>query len=135
MDLLIFFAVVFATIVLAIVLERIIHCPVLVGFAFFSIFLLIAVIQADTTLVIISIVLGIIAFIAAFLYCLIRNSNISINNNCFNCNCNGNNNNNNNNNNGINANENLLNTINNDTDTINISNCGGYNRYYRNGRY
>ena len=42
MNLLIFFAVVFATIVFAIVLQRIIHCPILVGFAFFAAFLIFA---------------------------------------------------------------------------------------------
>ena len=38
MNLLIFFSIVFATIVFAIVLQRIIHCPILVGFAFFAAF-------------------------------------------------------------------------------------------------
>ena len=47
MNLLIFFAVVFATIIFAIVLERIIHCPILVGFAFFAAFLIVAAIFAE----------------------------------------------------------------------------------------
>ncbi len=86
MNLLIFFAVLFATIVLAVVLQRIIHCPILVGFAFFSIFLVIAVILSNTTLVIFSIILGIIAFLSAFFDCLLLQSGFFRNNNCLNCN-------------------------------------------------
>ena len=73
MNLLIFFAVVFATIIFAIVLERIIHCPILVGFAFFAAFLIVAAILNSTILVIVAIALGILAFIVAFLDCIFRN--------------------------------------------------------------
>ncbi|MCI8272809.1 MAG: hypothetical protein HFJ55_01845 [Clostridia bacterium] len=85
MTLLIFFAIVFATIVLAIVLQRIIHCPILVGFAFFAIALVVAVILANTTLVILAIILGIIAFLSAFFDCLLSNSNFFRNNKCLRC--------------------------------------------------
>ena len=87
MTILIFFAVVFATIVLAILLERIIHCPILVGFAFFSVFLVIAVVLSSTNLVIVAIVLGIIAFLAAFFDCIFRRSRFFRNNNCLRCDC------------------------------------------------
>lgn len=86
MTLLIFFAIVFATIVLAIVLQRIIHCPILVGFAFFAIFLVVAAILDGTTLVIIAIILGIIAFLAAFLDCIFSRSRFFRNNRCLTCN-------------------------------------------------
>lgn len=82
MDLLIFFSIVFATIIFAIILERIIHCPVLVGFAFFAIFLIVAAVLNNTTYIIIAIVLGILAFIVAFLDCVFRSSNFFRNNGC-----------------------------------------------------
>ena len=118
MTLLIYFAIIFSTIELSIVLQRIIHCPILVGFAFFSIFLVIAVIFASTTLVIIAIILGIISFISAFLDCIIRRSGFFRNNSCLNCedtccNCNRDNNSNNNN------------CTNNDDETLTIVNSNG----------
>ena len=87
MNLLIFFSVVFATIIFAIVLERIIHCPILVGFAFFVAFLIVAAIFNSTILVIVSIALGILAFIVAFLDCVFRNSRFFRNNQCLRCGC------------------------------------------------
>lgn len=90
MTLLIFFAVVFATIIFAIVLERIIHCPILVGFAFFAIFLIVAAIYDSVTLVIIAIGLGILAFIVAFLDCTLRNTGFFRDNGCLSCECNNN---------------------------------------------
>lgn len=87
MNLLIFFAVVFATIILAIVLERIIHCPILVGFTFFAIFLVVAAVLNNITLVIVAIGLGILAFIVAFLDCTFRRSGFFRNNNCLTCDC------------------------------------------------
>ena len=99
MNLLIFFSVIFATIVFSIVLERIIHCPILVGFAFLAIFLIIAAIFNNTILVIAAIVLGIFAFIVAFLDCVFRNTKFLQNNMI----CNENENNNNSNNCGCNT--------------------------------
>lgn len=87
MNLLIFFAVVFATIILAIVLERIIHCPILVGFTFFSIFLVVAAVLNNITLVIVAIGLGILAFIVAFLDCTFRRSGFFRDNCCLTCDC------------------------------------------------
>ena len=88
MTLLIFFAVIFATIIFAIVLERIIHCPILVGFAFFALFLIVASILDSVTLVIVAIALGILAFIVAFLDCIFRHSRFFRNNRCLTCDCN-----------------------------------------------
>lgn len=87
MTVLIIFAVVFATIVFSIVLERIIHCPILVGFTFFAAFLIVAAVFNSVTLVIIAIGLGILAFIVAFLDCIFRRSRFFRNNSCLSCDC------------------------------------------------
>ena len=87
MTLLIIFAVIFATIIFAIVLERIIHCPILVGFAFFAAFLIVAAIFDSVALVIVAIALGILAFIVAFLDCIFRRSRFFRNNKCLTCDC------------------------------------------------
>jgi hypothetical protein len=98
MDLLIFFAIVLSTIILAIVLQRIIHCPMLVGFAFFAIYLIVSAVLENVTLVIIAIILGIIAFFSALIDSVITRSEFFRNNNSTNgndnqccCNCNNNN--------------------------------------------
>ena len=67
MTLLIFFSVVFATIVFAIILERIIHCPILVGFAFFAAFLIVAAVFDSVILVIAAIVQLIEVFLKKFI--------------------------------------------------------------------
>jgi len=87
MTLLIIFAVVFATIIFAIVLERLIRCPILVGFAFFAVFLIVAAIFDSVALVIVAIALGILAFIVAFLDCIFRRSRFFRNNRCLTCEC------------------------------------------------
>ena len=87
MTLLIIFAVVFATIIFAFVLERLIHCPILVGFAFFAAFLIVAAVFNSVTLVIVAIALGILAFIVAFLDCIFRRSRFFRNNKCLTCEC------------------------------------------------
>lgn len=102
MTLLIFFSIVIATIILAIVLQRIIHCPILVGFAFFAIFLVVAAVFNSITFVIAAIILGILAFLSAFLDCVFNRCGFFRNNDCLacddntgrsgrNCNCNCNN--------------------------------------------
>ena len=103
MNILIFFALVLATIVVAIFLNRLVRCPLLVGFLFFSITLLIAVILSSTALIVIAIILGLIAFLAALFDCLIKNSCFFRKNSCLNCynpyaddNCDNDNNNNDN---------------------------------------
>ena len=137
MNLLIFFAIVLSTIILAIVLQRIIHCPILVGFAFFAIYLIVAAVLENTTLVIVAIILGIIAFFAAFIDCLITNSEWLRDNDCLNCrnnNCGGNGNNNSNNNSDdaltiVNSNGDVVARINgNSVNCNNNDNCGCGNR-------
>ena len=97
MDLLIIFSLILATIVWSILINRLVHCPILIGFAFFSIFLIVATLLSDTTYIIFAILLGILAFISAFLDCVISCSGFFRNNNCLNCDtCNDNCNNNNN---------------------------------------
>ena len=85
MALFIILALILSTIILAIVLQRIIHCPILVGFAFFSIFLLVAAFLGNTTLIIFAIFLGILAFIAAFFDCIFTRSGFFRNNRCLSC--------------------------------------------------
>ena len=74
MNILIFLAVVLVTIVLAIFINRLVRCPLLVGFIFFSIALLVAIILSNLTLVGLAIILGIVAFVSAFLDCVFKRS-------------------------------------------------------------
>ena len=85
MDLLIIFSLILATIVWSILINRLVHCPILIGFAFFSIFLIVATILSNTTYIIAAILLGILAFISAFLDCVISRSGFFRNNNCLVC--------------------------------------------------
>lgn len=85
MNILIFLAVILVTIVLAIFINRLVRCPLLVGFIFFSIALLVAIILSNLTLVILAIILGIVAFISAFLDCLLKSSCFLGNNECIRC--------------------------------------------------
>ena len=85
MALFIILALILSTIILAIVLQRIIHCPILVGFAFFSIFLLVAAFLENTTLITFPIFLGILAFLAAFFDCIFTRSGFFRNNRCLSC--------------------------------------------------
>ena len=63
--LLLFFALPVATIILAIVLEKILRCPILTAATFFAIFLIVAFAFFDASFLIFVIVYTIIAFIAA----------------------------------------------------------------------
>lgn len=66
MNLLLFlFAIPFATIIFSIILQKMINNPVLVAFATFSVFLLIAVTTLDETYYILTIVYAILSYIAA----------------------------------------------------------------------
>lgn len=85
MNVLIFFAIILVTIVLAIFINRLVRCPLLVGGIFFSITLLVAIILSNITLVILAIILGLVAFLSAFLDCFFMSSNIFRNNNCIRC--------------------------------------------------
>lgn len=68
MNLLIFFAFPFATIILAIVLEKIIENPVLVSLTFFAIYLILAFSIFTIEFLVAAIIYGIIAFIVAKIY-------------------------------------------------------------------
>ena len=85
MNILIFLAVLFVTIVLAIFFNRLVRYPLLVGFIFFSITLLVAVILSNLTLVVLAIILGGVAFISAFLDCIFNTSCLFRNNKCIRC--------------------------------------------------
>lgn len=97
MNLLIFFALPFATILLSIVLQNVLKCPILVGITFFAIYLIVAFSAFSNSLaeaLIATIVYTIIAFTTAY---IIKanfmtekenitdensNTNINTNNNC-----------------------------------------------------
>ena len=86
MTLFIFFALALATIVLAILINRIVRCPILISLVFFSITLLIAAIIGSTILVVFAVLLGILAFVSAFLDCVFMKCGFFRNNNCLICN-------------------------------------------------
>ena len=65
--LLLFFALPIATIILAIVIEKILRCPFLTAATFFAIFLIVAFAVFDASFLIFVIVYTIIAFIAALI--------------------------------------------------------------------
>lgn len=70
--LLVFFALPVATIILAIVLQKILKCPLLVGATFFAIYLIVAfVIAPNGTLLICAILYSILAYVTAVLTCVI----------------------------------------------------------------
>ena len=70
-NLLIFFAIPFAVIVISIALQKILRCPYLVAGIILSIFLVIGFAIMDTTLLIAGIVYTIISFVTAYLTMLI----------------------------------------------------------------
>lgn len=96
-NLLLFFALPVATIILAIVLERILESPILVAATAFAIYLIVTFAVFDESFLIFAIVYTILAYIAAviarFITCLINNSDnpcleaITSNNNTDNQNC------------------------------------------------
>ncbi len=65
--LLLLFVLPFATIIFAIVLQKIINCPVLVALTFFSIYLILAFTVFDESFLVIAIIYTIIAYITAVL--------------------------------------------------------------------
>ena len=67
-NLLLFFALPVATIILSIVLQRIIRSPILVALSFFSVFLVVAFSAFDETFLVYVIVYTIISFLSALLY-------------------------------------------------------------------
>lgn len=96
-NLLIFFALPVATIILAIVLQKLINSPLLVAATFFAIFLVVTFAAFDESFLVYAILYALIALVTAlivrFLCCIIRNSNNPcINGNAFNNGICGNNN-------------------------------------------
>lgn len=78
-------AIILLTIVLAIFSNRLVRCPLLVGFIFFSIALLVAMITANMTIVILAIIAGIVAFLSALLDCVFKSSRFLRENACMTC--------------------------------------------------
>ncbi len=91
-NLLIFFAIPLATIILSSIFETLIRCPIKVGGIAFSIFLIIAFALGGTAdLIVAAIVYTILSFLSAFITMLIQNR-IEENNSSNSCNSCGNNN-------------------------------------------
>ena len=72
MNFFLIFALIFFTIIVAIFLQKLVNSPILIGLLFFSVFILISAITGNTNFIIVSVVLGIIAFISAFLFCILQ---------------------------------------------------------------
>ena len=135
--LLLFFALPISTIILSIVLQKILKCPILVAATFFAIYLIVAYAIFDSSFLIFVIVYKILAYVTAVLTRLICNiiERINqINNNCdSNCNngCNNNCNTNTNTNNGINTGKTRLTLTTNQTNPVvyltNRNNTSGRN--------
>ncbi len=83
--LLIFFAFPVATIILAIVLEKILRCPFLTAATFFAIFLIVAFAAFDADFLVNVIVYTILAFLAAVLAEIFYRRNHENNSNCSRC--------------------------------------------------
>lgn len=64
---LLFFALPIATIILAVVLEKILRCPILTALTFFAIYLIVTFVAFDATFLVFAIAYTILAFIAAYL--------------------------------------------------------------------
>lgn len=77
--------IILVTIVLSILTNRLVRCPLLVGAIFFSITLLVAIILSNITLVILAIILGIVGFLSAFLDCVFNSSCFFRHNDCIRC--------------------------------------------------
>lgn len=96
--LLLFFALPIATIILAIVLEKVLRCPILTAATFFAIYLIVAFSVFDASFLVFVIAYTILAFIAALIAeFFFRRCNCSNDRKCLIrcCQCNQNNNNNN----------------------------------------
>ena len=75
MNFFLIFALIFFTIIVAIFFQKLVNSPILIGLLFFSVFILVAAITGNTNFIIVAVVLGIIAFISAFLFCIISRCN------------------------------------------------------------
>lgn len=90
-NLLIFFALPIATIILATVLEKILNCPATVSAVFFAIFLVVTFSAFDATFLIATIIYTILAFLSALLVRFITRLREENNGETSNCGCNQNN--------------------------------------------
>ena len=82
-DLLIFFALPIATIIVSIALQKILKCPPLVSATIFAIFLIVTFVINNLNFLIATIVYTIISFITAVLVCISCRLIIKIQMNCF----------------------------------------------------
>lgn len=88
MNLLLFlFAIPFATIIFSIILQKLIHSPILVALAAFSIFIILAVTVFDETFFILAVVYAILAYIAAVFTRIIKSIIDRCSNNQQSCSC------------------------------------------------
>ena len=92
-NLLIFFALPIATILLSIVLQRVLNNPALVGMTFFAIYLIITYAFFDSNFLILTFIYSILAYLSAVISCIICSLISRLNDddimNCFNgCSCN-----------------------------------------------
>ena len=91
MNLLIFFAIPVATIILSAIFQTLLNCPLKVAGIAFSIFFIVAFALGGTAeLIIAAIVYTIISLVTAFIVMIIQNRNCIIENLCNNCNNNNN---------------------------------------------
>lgn len=147
--LLLFFAIPLAIIILSIVLQKILKCPVLVAAVFFAIFLIIAFAVFDATFLVAVIIYTFLAYITAVIVkiicCLLRNCDWQCNHSCIcgedDCSCRRNTNTENNNVLTLSDGNDAFNRTNRNGCTCTIS-CrnvssdafnNGYNRGYNNG--
>ena len=82
MNFFLIFALIFFTIIVAIFLQKLVNCPILIGLLFFASFILVSAITGNTNFIIVAVILGIIAFISAFLFCIISKCNFFDKCNC-----------------------------------------------------
>lgn len=76
-NLLIFFALPIATIIISAILERVIKCPITVAALIFAIFLIVTFAISDTTFLIATLAYTILALITAYIVCLLCNRKIT----------------------------------------------------------
>lgn len=93
-DLLIYFALPVATVILSVVLQKLLRSPILVAATAFAIYLIVTFAAFDESFLLFAIVYTILAYLTAlltrFICCLIRNNTNSCLNPCSNANTNGN---------------------------------------------
>lgn len=70
--LLLLFAIPLAIVIYSIILQKLINSPILVALSVFTIFLIVAIVQGDTTIYILTIVYAILAYVTAVLTNIIR---------------------------------------------------------------